>query len=497
MAKSTFVDKQSPPKPMAPHQPEEIKTVGGKVFMFDGKTRKSTDDGADPGKKPDPVVLPEKKDDSTDMKPALDALRERLGFKKKEPEVKKEEKAAEEVKVDVKPAEEKKEPDDKPKAVARKVRPGLTKEVVEAVAESATRAALEVGRVAREKSDKVQDADPELSDSDKRNYEVIQFMESKSPSHKGLSKKFIKFVTKDLPAYRDSWEKENPGKEFDPKSEDHDSFYEKHEPQYDQGEFDNARIDVRVEAGVRERTREIEEKYSSVETEVIEQKLMPEIGRRVAESVHEMVQMVDPQAAKYILEKGADQFAESDPIAFEALDRAAADLQAFLVELEKLTHPSGKFRFKKDNPVHGKIDRFAADLEAGIKALPVEDQIKDGKLFATVAEFRTIPETQKDGYWMLDLDTIRSEIVKNHAQIASKIISTEQKKLESWQKKYSNGSANTTDGKTDGSSSVRARVEKPNSPAAAVDAGAASSGRVEDMSRGSPIQTLVNKMFPS
>lgn len=511
--------KQTPVEGMKVQQ-QTTNPVGGKVIIFDGKTDKTeTDKAKETEKKVDGAATTAKEgeqkagDKTADEKldDGLKALRKSLGFWKDDKKT--DDKAADDKKKaddaaaakakDDKKADDKKtddkndKEDDRPRATKRQ-RSNLTPELVETVAQTAVRAAVEANKAAQPKPEKQTDAEDALSDADKRDLEVFKYLEKQAPDkYKGAAKQFIKF-TSEYERYRTKWEEENPDKPFDPQAEEHDPFYEKHQPKHDPTDLEEAKINMRLEQKLKERDVEHDARYGQLETRLLEKDLAPVIDRKAGEAVAAMVGEVDKDLAKVLLEKGPDAVAEADPIAFDVLDKSAADLRGALTELEKLSHPSGRFRFDKNNPIHDSLDRFAVGLERSIKGLPMDEQIRDGKMFATQTELRSIPENQRGRYWVLTPEDIGAHLVQETAAASKKIIESERARIEKYAKSRGLVAAKSTDdGKGGGAQSSGGTSDKPKSPAASTDAGNAAAMKVGDTAGDPAIKTLVSRLFPS
>lgn len=501
-SEQVVVVEQKPVESMRVQAPER-NAVGGKVIVFDGKSDKvdATKDDKKAETKPEEKAAEAKGADER-LSDGLQALRKRLGFYKEEKPADKAEKT-DDKKVEAKAedkADDKKTDDEKPK-VTKRPRSSVTPDLVEAVTQSAVRAATEATKIAnesREKPKAAADDSETLSDADRRDLEVFKYLEKTNPTkYEGASKKFLKF-TKEFDKYRTKWEEENQGKEFDPQAEDHDQFYAKHQPPHDPDDVEEARINMRVEAKLKEKDRESDDRYGKLETKIIEQELAPEIDKRAAGAVAAMVGEVDKDLAKVLAEKGPDAVAEADPIAFDVLDRSASDLRQALAELEKLSHPSGRFKFDDKNRIHGFLDSFATNLERSFKNLPLDEQVRDGKVFATQAEMRSMPKEQRSRYWAMGPEDIAAALVSETAAGAKKIIATERERIDKYLKARGLTATKTTDdekakeGKGNGSAS-----SKPNSPAASTDANAAAGGKLGEAAVDPSIKTLVTKLFPA
>jgi hypothetical protein len=295
------------------------------------------------------------------------------------------------------------EPDPKPTpaaatpAPAKKPRPTATprKPSAPPTATTPTGPTLDdVARVASEAADDVPEL--ELSDIDRDMLVTLEAMGSLDPKRYGdLAERTKKFWAEEQ-KYKDKWEKEHPGQNYDQEADEHQEFYSRHEPQYDERTFKVAEkrvIERDIEAkqnARKQRERELAEEKARQEKE------STEISTAADSTILEIISMVVPDVAKFfksedeavaITKESWEKLAEEDPAAAKAIRRPLEFLGKQLVEFERLMRYPDTYQFNPDNDIHVELSRILLRKEAQIKTLKPEDQVHEGRVFATQEEW--------------------------------------------------------------------------------------------------------------
>lgn len=474
------------------------------VFFGEKKEEQKEPEKKEEPVKPDPDATetkpPKKEEPGPSIDDKLKRLKESLGYvSRKKPEAKEENGAepaaqkAEPEKAEVEP-EEKKEDAKESKVTKRPSRNDLLPGVVESAVTAATKAAMEASRphAPREAAP----SEPDLTGEDARDYKVMKRLESDMPEkYRGLSKKFLRYV-EDLKTYRTQWERDHRGESFDPDASEHSKFFEQYEPQYDPEDFDEAKFNLRADSLKQKWEAEQNEKLSKVEEKLVEFELHPKIRQAVGAATNDFVRAVDPKAAEILSTKGMDALKAEDEIAFDVMDNMAVGLNQAVAEIERLSHPSGKYKFNPNNQTHQMLERVAGIIEQRTKELPIEEQVRDGKLFATNHEFNNMPAEQRSRYWSLSYDLLKQEIIKDAAQTAKKIIDAERQKIEKYVKSKGLSAAKTSQTQ-DAQKPEKQPVSSPKakSPAAATEQVTTPKVELEKPQVGPAVQNLLDNMF--
>lgn len=350
-------------------------------------------------------------------------LSDRLKGKKEKPP---EEKKVEEPKPE-KPKEEEPKPEKKPKAeepaskpddqkpaskvkVAKRAPTPDATELVKAATAAATKAALEAATVKKaEKADKPKAETEDLPEKYQNDIPILQRMEKMWPDkYKGLAEKFAK-ASRRVEAYRTKWEQENPGREFDPDDNEHSSFISSNEVDWEDGEYIDARAEIKAEQIVEKERTETKKKFDELEHRLTEKDLEPTIRKRQADVARELIKeldkdllvLVDPDGR--INKEELEKRQESDPEKVEAVMKAASKVAQFIDTAERILHPSGKFKFDEKNDRHVDVAKFLIDQEDLILADEGSQIAPDGKRFSTREEWRDMDERERRRRWRLEL----------------------------------------------------------------------------------------------
>lgn len=343
----------------------------------------------------------------------------------------------EEKKPEAKEEKEKKEEPEKPKPTVSKKAPPLD------VKEMAREVAVETGKEVA-KALKPKDPEPEedfLDDAEKDDIQALERLEAKDAKYKGLAKKTKKFYEKVLRPYREEWERKNPKRDFNPADEEHSDIYAQ-QPEIDEGAFAWAKEDLkqaRIEARLEEKwNQKYKPELDQLKRYNIEKELEPRIQARGQEVVDELLKQTAPELAEAMKELAGDEkwkekLTAKDPIATMVLDRNARLARAVASEYEKLMTPELGYQFDPTtNPVHGEIANHFRRYEQKIKSMPPEDQLWQGKRFASLAEWSDMDESQRKGHWILDWKESRADFFAELIDNTKKIVAQERQRFETW-----------------------------------------------------------------
>jgi hypothetical protein len=259
---------------------------------------------------------------------------------------------------------------------------------------------------------------PDLDDKERRNLEILRRLEQEQPQkYRGLADKTLK-GTLDFKEYRRKWEMDNPDDEFDPESEEHQKVASKLLPDYDQDDFEDARITIKAEQIVnsKEREKQKQEAQSQVKTR---------LNDVLADAESSFIKGADEELhGIYTQPDGVKKMMETDKLATRAIAEVRKKLVAGVTELEKLMDPQMEYSAIPGNPVHEELAEFAIQTERTIKRLPLENQIDaDGRRFVSQEEFHAMNPSQRGNVWTLTKDHLRSIYTQRCAEEAKALIS--------------------------------------------------------------------------
>lgn len=256
-------------------------------------------------------------------------------------------------------------------------------------------------------------AELELDDEEKEQLVVLKEMGQRDPRYKDLADRTMKFW-KAEEDYIKKWQKDNPGQQFD--AAQHEDFYKKHEPQFEQSEFrkterdlmrkqitEDVKRDVTSETGVQIARDKFERRWKEEQ---------PEINQVADSSVIQLVTELDPELVKVmevdhevtVSDETYAKIQEHDPVAGRVLKREGPFLQRLMIEIERLDRYQQFYQPDPNNGLHREICYAAIELEEKIASLPKEDRMYDGE----IGDERMF---MRQGEWNKKLSTIEASKV--------------------------------------------------------------------------------------
>lgn len=277
-----------------------------------------------------------------------------------------------------------------------------------------------------------------LDSKDKENYELFKHLSDSDPTqYKDAHTRFLGFVDK-LDGYKRRWQKANPGQEFDAEDAEHENFYAANQPQFNPKDLEVARIRVEANKEVERRMsateRKYQERFEELESKAISGEVQREAAVHAGTATSVVVASMEDPAVKALLEKNPDDLKASDPVAYEVLDQSVAQLQEQVVELHNIIRRPRYFN--QSNPVHNYVSNFVNQQEARIAALPVQNQIHEGRMFATREQMSQVPPAQRNRYWTLQEDDIVHMLASDTAARVNRSIGAERKRIEQMAVRY-------------------------------------------------------------
>jgi hypothetical protein len=255
-----------------------------------------------------------------------------------------------------------------------------------------------------------------LDDAQRRSVAVLQAMEQTNPQkYRGLAQRTIT-GWQAFNAYQSKWEAENPGETFNPDEPEHAKVAERLMPEYDQDEFDDTKINLKVNARLAEQERENQRKQAGV-------KIKEKVDAALNQASVELVQQAEPELAHVLTTEGPDKMRAKDPLATRALSDTRAQLVPLISELERLSDPHLNYASIPGNVLHDELNQIATESERAIAALPAENQLDNqGRRFCPSYQYMSLNPAQRARYWTLTPDMIRSLVVRKYAHIAKERI---------------------------------------------------------------------------
>ena len=302
----------------------------------------------------------------------------------------------------------------------------------------------------------------ELEELNKSDLEVFEQLEEKNPKYSGIREKYKSYLGS-LGSYKSKWMAENPGQDFDQNDAEHEEWSGANIPKCDDRDFDDARIEARAKGMLRDSEKRYMGELQSVRAEVAEANMKGELDQGTNNSVAEVVSSIDENYLKMIQESGGEALEQADPIAHHVLNEVLAESEKTLYELEKLAHPSRKFGLNMNNEVHKGLVQFALSKEKQIVALPSDQQLHEGKRFATTEQWMKMSESKREGHWHLEPGHIKTMYVSDISNKAKSRIDSERERFERYSSKKTG--KKSSQGKSPNQMITPKRQAKPQPPA--------------------------------
>lgn len=295
-----------------------------------------------------------------------------------------------------KAAAEDKEPEPEPKP-KRKAKPEIDPiALAEATGRSIAR------EMAKEKpvEPKEPEVEPELPEEFAPDVAVFEEMARMNPKRYGDVKKKLAKYAKAEDEYTAKWEADHPGEEFDPESDEHNDFYKRIRPEYEQRDFESAkeslieqRAAARAEERLRQRQDEMEQRREKAS------KVQPEIDREMIGLMGEMLAEADPDNAELAKDWASIQtLDEKNPLLADVMVAVHNETKPVIESTKRLFR--GIDQYDQNKPEHQRVAKLVSEAEQQVSRLPVRDRYDDqGRLFATQDEYVKMSPAEKQKHW--------------------------------------------------------------------------------------------------
>jgi hypothetical protein len=331
-------------------------------------------------------------------------------------------------------------PETAPKSpkVTRRQPSGISQIDAESIATAAATAAVRAIKDPMSSDDKtVADKAPsdldELDQRDKLTVQIARKMAENDPRYSDLPDKMI-HTARLKKEYRQEWEKENKGKRFSWDDDEHASFLNESVPEFDPHDYDEARIDLRVEA----KTRSIEDRNDARLREIEARSFEGTVNEKAAKETAEGSKFLAKEFGEDVdwdlsTEAGRKKIAEGEPVVGEIVVSHARFLDDANKELVKIFDAKdrdgkGLYTFDpKANPTHRWIQTVVDKWEKTFSTLPPEKTENDaGQTFVPRSKFLRMTPDQQANHWSIFRDQtfyiVAQEVAKSAADAKKKTV---------------------------------------------------------------------------
>lgn len=268
-----------------------------------------------------------------------------------------------------------------------------------------------------------------LSPDDKKDWEVVQFLVRTEPAkYAGRDRKFIDYL-KAYYAYQDKWSAEHKDEDFDPDDEEHARWFSANDPSFTEEELDAGR-----EAMIEDRVyqKRVKPELDKLNRERAIQAHTPTIDSNVRSCVLSFLVAVDENMAKHVTspdgrpmftDDAMKKLAAASPIGSRIVERyIRGDLLPLVMELEMSVVPGAAFDLDPSKQLHADILDYTNKAE---QAMASKNEARSGRKFVTRREMERIPKADRDGYYVVSVDDVEEEIVRELSTEAKKTIEAE------------------------------------------------------------------------
>jgi hypothetical protein len=260
-----------------------------------------------------------------------------------------------------------------------------------------------------------------LPEDVRRKIPVLKKMAELNPDKYGGIVDEIKAYTAKEESYVSQWEKEHPGQEFDAEDEAHDSWYAKNKPEYSSDDYEDARVEIRMEPKLKKLADENQSYRQKIEAAEKQAQLKPMVESLAADATKQIATAINAEFT-------SPEKLQSDPLAHDIVQNVARSAADHIGTLAGLM--TSAVQYNDADPKHRYLYDFAVDLDQRIKSLPAAETSNDGKRFATQDEWAQMSESQRRSHWKLGVPEIASALTNRFASQAAEHHAQETKKME-------------------------------------------------------------------
>ena len=274
--------------------------------------------------------------------------------------------------------------------------------VVKATLEGTRQPASSESREGSHVPDAAQELYRSMSSKDKANFQIINKMAEMNDQYKELPQQYIEFQQAKK-EYAKEWGNEHPGEKLDWNDEEHQQWVGENQPQFDEEDFVDARIEIRADAVAAKRLEKFEEKLTDTERRASEGTIKQRAAEQAKVEVGSFVEEFLPESDWDLsTDEGKQAAIEENPVIGEISARWADTIEKATEKIVRLYEGRGLWEADMNDP----IDRYLANL-----AMNWENQLSQsdvsstknsqGQMFATRDEYRKMSAEDRKNHWII------------------------------------------------------------------------------------------------
>lgn len=248
---------------------------------------------------------------------------------------------------------------------------------------------------------KVASPSAELADADRRNYEIAEHLARIDPRYKDAPKIILDNIAR-AETYAEQWEAANPGKEFDPRDEEHDEFFGSVQQPWTPDVFRDAEVDLAAEKKMAKFKEEQSTSMRALQSDQAHMELASVVDRHFVEATATLAKMVGDDVHQALATAGWDGLHKNDPVTAQVLATTLDQMHPFIEAAIEIDEPKSRVRLDMNKPSHQQWNQVVAVGEARLTG----QQLDDGRVFASRAEWAKLDHAQRSTRWYLTTEMI-------------------------------------------------------------------------------------------
>ena len=279
-------------------------------------------------------------------------------------------------------------------------------QIAQATGEAIGREMAKATRPATAQPAAAPEPESELPEEFRPDVAVFEEMARLDPKKYGTIKRDLSRYAEAETDYIAKWQEDNPDGTYDGDAPEHDAFYARIRPDYDQKDFKAAEKSLLKKEVRSEVTKEVSEEIRSREAEAERRReraaqIEPEVAREAYSMLSDMITEIDPENKELTKDwESMKTIDEKNPMLSDAMFVAHNEARPVILATMRL------FRavegFDKNNPEHQRVAATINEAEQRMSRLPIKDRYSDdGKLFALQDDFAKMTPAEREKHWYI------------------------------------------------------------------------------------------------
>ena len=281
----------------------------------------------------------------------------------------------------------------------------------------------------------------QLNRAEQRQLRVLTKLEEVAPDqYKGIGTRFKKAVGEiaKLDDSRDAWMSKNNEDDAawnEYRQRQQEQILERNKVQWDDDDFEDAKLALATDP-IQSELKETKKKLEQYERNAASQDVRPKADAIAVASAQEVAKDLLGDSAKEIIgtdfkmtKENREKIIESDPVAGPIIADAMGRVASFSAAVEEVWHGTANADTEKA------IAKYCFELQKNILAMPQDQRVLNGRMFATIEQYAKIKAADKGNYWTLDPDFVRDAFKDDILERAKPAIESERARFKKYQER--------------------------------------------------------------